>query len=48
MHRWAFSQSRVTRFGYPVRNNSSGIFASTGVENLWISSCVLDLSVTAR
>lgn len=27
---------------------SSGIFASTGVENLWISSCVLDLDVTHR
>ena len=48
MHRWALTQSRVPRFGYPMRNNSSGIFASTGVENLWISSCVLDLSVPDR
>jgi len=40
--------SRVARFGLADVHNSSGIFASTGVENLWKSSCVLDLGGPPR
>ena len=48
LHRWVITLSRVARFALADVHNLSGIFASTGVENLWKSSCVLDLSGPPR